>query len=40
MTKTLLLPMDWASASEQSLATHLAPVACRSGHGNGHLVND
>ncbi|MFM0631953.1 hypothetical protein [Paraburkholderia xenovorans] len=40
MTKALLLPMDWASASEQSLANHLALVACRSGHGSGHLVND
>jgi hypothetical protein len=32
--------MDRASASEQSLANHLALVACRSGHGNGHLVNE
>jgi hypothetical protein len=40
MTKALLLPMDRASASEQSLANHLALVACRSGHGNGHLVNE
>jgi hypothetical protein len=40
LTKALLLPMDRASASEQSLANHLALVACRSGHGNGHLVNE
>ncbi|MCP2092034.1 UNVERIFIED_ORG: hypothetical protein J2Y81_008140 [Paraburkholderia sediminicola] len=40
MTKALLLPMDRALASEQSLANHLALVACRSGHGNGHLVNE
>ncbi|WP_243856860.1 hypothetical protein [Paraburkholderia sp. BL6665CI2N2] len=40
MTKALLLPMDRASASEQSLAIHLALVACRSGHGNGHLINE
>jgi hypothetical protein len=32
--------MDRASAGEQSLASHLALVACRSGHGNGHLVNE
>ncbi|MFL9935071.1 hypothetical protein P0D88_39470 [Paraburkholderia sp. RL18-103-BIB-C] len=32
--------MDRASASERSLANHLALVACRSGHGNGHLVNE
>lgn len=32
--------MDRASASEQSLAHHLALVACRSGHGNGYLVNE
>jgi hypothetical protein len=31
--------MDRASANTQSLASHLALVACRSGHGNGHLVN-
>jgi hypothetical protein len=31
--------MDRASANTQSLANHLALVACRSGHGNGHLVN-
>ncbi|MFM0619687.1 hypothetical protein PQR37_37130 [Paraburkholderia nemoris] len=40
LTKALLLPMDRASANEQSLAHHLALVACRSGHGNGHLVNE
>ncbi|CAE6878977.1 hypothetical protein R69749_06912 [Paraburkholderia domus] len=40
LTKALLLPMDRASANEQSLANHLALVACRSGHGNGHLVNE
>lgn len=32
--------MDQASANEQSLANHLALVACRSGRGNGHLVNE
>ena len=32
--------MDRASANEQSLANHLALVACRSGHGNGHLINE
>jgi hypothetical protein len=40
LTKALLLPMDRASANEQSLANHLALVACRSGCGNGHLVNE
>ncbi|MFL9869880.1 hypothetical protein PQR67_37445 [Paraburkholderia fungorum] len=33
------MPLDRAAASEQSLAHHLALVACRSGHGNGHLIN-
>ena len=32
--------MDRTSASEQSLTHHLALVACRSGHGNGHLINE
>jgi hypothetical protein len=32
--------MDRASASERSLSCHLALVACRDGHGNGHLVNE
>ena len=32
--------MDRASANKQSLANHLALVACRSGHGNGHLINE
>ncbi|CAE6806321.1 MULTISPECIES: hypothetical protein [Paraburkholderia] len=32
--------MDRTSANEQSLASHLALVACRSGHGNGHLINE
>ncbi|WP_234480828.1 hypothetical protein [Paraburkholderia nemoris] len=32
--------MDRASANAQSLASHLALVACRSGHGNGHHVNE
>jgi hypothetical protein len=35
-----LLPMDRVSASKQSLANHLALVACRSGQGNGHLGNE
>lgn len=30
--------MDRVSANKQSLANHLALVACRSGHGNGHLI--
>ena len=40
LTKALLLPMDRASARERSLSSHLALVACRDGHGNGHLVNE
>ncbi|WP_236720919.1 hypothetical protein [Paraburkholderia phytofirmans] len=40
LTKALLLPMDRVSANERSLANHLALVAFRSGHGNGHLVNE
>jgi hypothetical protein len=32
--------MDRALASEQSLSNHLALVACRTGHGNSHLVNE
>ncbi|MGY6123829.1 hypothetical protein ACW9YQ_33600 (plasmid) [Paraburkholderia strydomiana] len=32
--------MDRASANAQSLACHLALVACRRGHGNGHLINE
>jgi hypothetical protein len=40
LTRALLLPMDRASANAQSLASHLALVACRSGHGNGHHVNE
>ncbi|NPT62376.1 hypothetical protein GNZ13_49705, partial [Paraburkholderia sp. 5N] len=40
LTRALLLPMDRASANAQSLACHLALVACRSGHGNGHHVNE
>ena len=32
--------MDRASANKQSLANHLALVACRCGHGNGHLINE
>ena len=40
LTRALLLPMDRASANKQSLANHLALVACRSGHGNGHLINE
>jgi len=35
----MLLPMNEASAREQSLSSHLALVACRDGHGNGHLFN-
>jgi hypothetical protein len=35
----MLLPMDQASAREQSLTSHLALVACCDGHGNGHLFN-
>ncbi|TDY16751.1 hypothetical protein B0G81_7861 [Paraburkholderia sp. BL6665CI2N2] len=33
LIRALLLPMDRASANAQSLASHLALVACRSGHG-------
>ncbi|PRX24023.1 hypothetical protein B0G75_12466 [Paraburkholderia sp. BL18I3N2] len=36
----MLLPMDQASVREQSLTSHLALVACRDGHGNGHLFNE
>jgi hypothetical protein len=36
----MLLPMDEASAREQSLSSHLALVACRDGHGNTHLFNE
>lgn len=36
----MLLPMDGASAREQSLPSHLALVACRDGHGNGHQFNE
>ncbi|MBC8749482.1 MULTISPECIES: hypothetical protein [Paraburkholderia] len=32
--------MDQASVQKQSLASHLALVACRDGHGNGHLFNE
>ncbi|SEF13062.1 hypothetical protein SAMN02787142_7973 [Burkholderia sp. WP9] len=32
--------MDRASVSGQSLSIHLALVACRTGHGNSHLVNE
>jgi hypothetical protein len=32
--------MDRASASGHSLSKHLALVACRTGHGNSHLVNE
>ncbi|HEX7907197.1 MAG TPA: hypothetical protein VF534_03785 [Paraburkholderia sp.] len=40
MTKTLLLLIDRASASGQSLSNHLALVASRTGHENPHLVNE
>ena len=40
LTKALLLPMDRASAREQSLKLHLALVACRECHANGHLINE
>lgn len=40
LTKALLLPMARSSASGQSLSNHLALVACRTGHGNSHLVNE
>jgi hypothetical protein len=36
----MLLPMDRTSAREQSLSYHLALVACRTGHGNGHQFNE
>jgi hypothetical protein len=36
----MLLAMDQASVREQSLTSHLALVACRDGHGNGHLFNE
>lgn len=36
----MLLPMDRVSARKQSLALHLALVACRTGHGNSHLFNE
>ncbi|CAE6961673.1 hypothetical protein IQ290_36295 [Burkholderia sp. R-70199] len=32
--------MDRVSASGLSLSIHLALVACRTGHGNSHLVNE
>ncbi|WP_094779206.1 hypothetical protein [Paraburkholderia ribeironis] len=32
--------MDQASVRQQSLNFHLALVACRDGHGNGHLFNE
>ncbi|MFM0058392.1 hypothetical protein PQR64_22465 [Paraburkholderia phytofirmans] len=32
--------MDRASASELSLANHLALVACRRGHATAHLINE
>lgn len=40
LTKALLLPMDCAAAREQSLKLHLALVACRGFHANGHLINE
>jgi len=40
LTKAMLLPMDQASAREQSLSYHLALAVCRDGHGNGHLFNE
>jgi hypothetical protein len=40
LSKTLLLPMDHASARELSLAHHLALVACRGDSGNKHLINE
>jgi hypothetical protein len=40
LIKAMLLSMDQASAREQSLTCHLALVACRGGHGNGHLFNE
>ncbi|MBB5498614.1 hypothetical protein [Paraburkholderia sp. MM5384-R2] len=40
LTKALLLPMDRASASEQSLRLHLALVACRECQANSHLINE
>ena len=40
LSKTLLLPMDQASARELSLAHHLALVACRGDCGNKHLINE
>jgi hypothetical protein len=36
----MLLPMEQASAREQSLFSHLALAACRDGHGNSHLFNE
>lgn len=32
--------MDRTTARDQSLANHLTLVACRSGHGSGHLINE
>lgn len=40
LTKAMLLPMDRISAQKQSLALHLALVACRAGHGSSHLFNE
>ncbi|CAE6792900.1 hypothetical protein R70006_04929 [Paraburkholderia domus] len=40
LTKVQLLPMDVASAREQSLSYHLALDSWRRGHGNGRLVNE
>lgn len=40
LSKTMLLPMDVASAREQSLSYHLALATCRNGHGNNYLFNE
>lgn len=34
------LPMNQASASEQFLANHLTPVACRRGDANAQLITE
>lgn len=40
LSKTMLLPVDVASARDQSLSYHLALATCRRGHGNNYLFNE
>jgi hypothetical protein len=40
LSKEMLLPMARKRMREESTAYHLALAACRSGQGNGYLINE